>query len=235
MSKDLKLSIKERELLNMICNSSSSSSKAKLKAKVILLRTEGKSISEIILKTKLSKRTVINYVNQYIEASNKAFFIHSKGKVNQSELSSYPKLVEEFREKPPLTYKEATERVFKITGLKRSETQVINFLNRKGIYTEHTRLKIKYMKRSNIKYKTRLYREELKSEEICNEFELRPPLTYKEAAQRIEKLTGLKRSELQVKQLLNKNNIYTPKSRKKESQDTPDFQDDDFISPSYYF
>lgn len=235
MSKHLKLSIRERDLLNRICDNSSSSSKAKLKAKVILLRAEGKNISEITSKTMLSKRTVINYVNQYIEASNKAYFIHSKSKVNKSELSSYPKLVEEFRERPPLTYKEATERVFKITGLKRSETQVRNFLNKKGIYTEHTRLKIKSDKRSNIKYKTRLYREELRSEEICAEFGLRPPLTYKEAAKRIEKLTGLKRSELQVKQLLNKNNIYTPKSRKKESQDIPDFQDDDFFIPRYYF
>lgn len=235
MSKDLKLSAKESELLKRICNSSSSSSKAKLKAKVILLRTEGKNISEIILKTNLSKRTIINYVNQYIEATNKAYFIHSKGKINQSELSNYPELIEEFMDKPPLSYKEATERIFNITGVKRSETQVRNFLNRKGIYSERTKLKIKYTKKRNIKYKTRLYREELRSEEICAEFEIRPPLTYKEAAKRIEKLTGLKRSELQVKQLLNKNNIYTPKSRKKESQDTPDFQDDDFIFPSYYF
>lgn len=235
MSKELKLSIKERELLNRICNSSSSSSKAKLKAKVILLRTEGKSISKIILKTKLSKRTVINYVNQYLEAPNKALFIHSKGKVKQSELSGYPELIDEFKEKPPLSYREATERIFKITGLKRSETQVRNFLNRKGIYTARTKQKLKTTKIRNIKYKTRLYREELKSEEICTEFELRPPLTYKEAAKRIEKLTGLKRSELQVKQLLNKNNIYTPKSRKKESQDISDFQDDDFIYNGYYF
>ena len=235
MSKHLKLSIRERELLNRICDSSSSSPKAKLKAKVILLRAEGKSISEIILKTKLSKRTIINYVNKYIESTNKASFIHSKGKINQSELSRYPELVEEFREKPPLTYKEATERVFKLVGLKRSETQVRNFLNRKGIYTEHTKLKIKSDRRNNIKYKTRLYLEELRSEEICAEFKLRPPLTYKEAANRIEKLTGLKRSESQVKQLLNKNNIYTPKSQKKERQDIPDSQDDDFIFPSYYF
>lgn len=92
MSKYLKLSIRERELLKRICDSSSSSPKAKLKAKVILLRAEGKSISEIISKTKLSKRTIINYVNHYIDASKKAFFIHSSLSIQKIRLTNqnYP-------------------------------------------------------------------------------------------------------------------------------------------------
>lgn len=235
MTKYLKLSVKEYELLNRICKNSSKTSKAKLKAKVILLKAKGQSISNIMSETKLSKRTIINYVNQYLAATNKAYFIHSKGKVNKSELSNYSNLTEEFIKRPPLTYKEATERVFAITGLRRSETQIRNYLNKKGIYTKHTRAKITYLHRQRICYKTRLYLEELNSEVICKEFKLNPPLTYKEAAKRITSLTGLKINELQTKLLLNKNNIYTPKSHKKESQeDVHDFLDDIFDYKSYY-
>lgn len=224
--KSIILDDKNKRILENIINSSKSSSKANLKAKVILLRAQGKSIAYIINETKLSKRTIINYTNQYINSTNKLMFLHYKGNLRRSELSKNKEIYNEFVKNPPLTYKEATQRIEHLTGIKRSQTQVRNYLNKHNIYTKHTRAKIKYRLRQKIEYKTRLYLEELKSEVICDEFTKNPPITYKEAAQRIEKITGLKRSELQVKELLNKYNIYTSKSRKKESQNDFDFQDD---------
>ena len=43
----------------------SASTRAKKKAKVILLKSEGKKIKEIMKETKLCKRTIINYVQEY--------------------------------------------------------------------------------------------------------------------------------------------------------------------------
>lgn len=226
--KSIILDDKNRRILRDIVKGKNNS-KAKLKAKVILLRAQRKSIAYIMNETKLCKRTIINYTNQYINSTNKMMFFYYKGNLNQSELSKNKELCNEFIKHPPLTYKEATQRIEHLTGIKRSQTQVRNYLNKHNIYTKNTRAKIKYGLRQKIEYKTRLYLEELKSEEICNEFTKRPPITYKEAAQRIEKLTGLKRSELQVKKLLNKYNIYTSKSRKKESQNNSDFQEDNEV------
>lgn len=227
--KKIVLDDKNKQILDNIIKLSKNNSKARLKAKVILLKSQGKSIGYIINETKLSKRTIINYTNQYINSKNKLMFLHYKGNLRCSELSQHKEIYNEFLKNPPLTYKEATQRIEDLTGIKRSQTQVRNYLNKHNIYTKHTRAEIKYGLRQRIEYKTRLYLEELKSEEICNEFTKNPPITYKEAAKRIEKITGLKRSELQVKKLLNKNNIYTSKSRKKESQNDFDSQEENEV------
>ena len=97
MKKNLiKLSENEIQLLNHILIDERTSKKAKLKAKVILLKANGESISNIINETKLSKRSIINYTNQYINAHNKAAFLHYR-KCNQSELYNHKEvLINEF-------------------------------------------------------------------------------------------------------------------------------------------
>ena len=73
MSKNvIKLSAKEREYLTKVLEYKRNSETTKRKVKVILLRNQEKSIPFIINETNLSKRTIINYTNQYLK--NPRFF-----------------------------------------------------------------------------------------------------------------------------------------------------------------
>ena len=136
MSKNvIKLSAKEREYLTKVLEYKRNSETTKRKVKVILLRNQGKSIPFIINETNLSKRTIINYTNQYLK--NPRFF--TKTNYKKSELSKHQKIINEIRERPPKTYKEATERIEKLFGITRSVTQVRKFLNKKRIFTIRTK------------------------------------------------------------------------------------------------
>lgn len=163
----IKLDSKELSLINRIIESSSTSvtPKAKSKATVILMRHQGKDINSIIKQTKLSKRTVINYTNQYVNAKSKGMFFHYRGERNQSELINFiDEIRNEFDRKPPLTYKQAVDRVEMVTGIRRSETQIRNFLNKNNIYTDHTRAKLKYNVKRRIILDANKYREELRQQ-----------------------------------------------------------------------
>ena len=81
--KSIILDDKNRCILRNIVKSKNNS-KARLKAKVILLRAQRKSIAYIMNETKLCKRTIINYTNQYINSTNKMMFFYYKGNLNQS-------------------------------------------------------------------------------------------------------------------------------------------------------
>lgn len=165
MQKKYKIRLNKTELkmINTILESESPTikKKAKDKARVILLKSQGENINTIKKKTKLSKRTIINYCEQYINAKPKGMFFHSY-KYNKSELNKFSEQIKnEFDLRPPLSYKDATIRIEKITGLKRSETQVRNYLNKNHIYTIHTRAKLSYQTKRKIKSKTNKYKEEL--------------------------------------------------------------------------
>lgn len=131
----IKLSRKEIDYLTSVLNYSRNSQTIKRKVKTILLRSQGKSISFIMNETNLSKRTIINYTNQYLK--NPRFFVKTNYK--KSELSKHQEIINEFRERPPKTYKEATERIEKMFGISRSVTQVRKFLNTKRIFTKRTK------------------------------------------------------------------------------------------------
>lgn len=155
----INLNSKDIDLLNRILSSKSSKSKAKLKAKVILMRHQDKSITDIMKETKLSKRTIINYTNKYMECKSIGLYCHRVDDYRKSELYNFKnKIKEEFNVRPPLTYKEAVARVEIITGIRRSETQIRNFLNKNDIYTSHTREHILYITRYKIECKTKAYK-----------------------------------------------------------------------------
>lgn len=230
--KSIVLDNNDKKALEWIIYNSSSRAKVK-KAEVILLRNKNKTISDIINKTGLSKRTIINYQNNWIK--DKLRFIYGSH-YKKSNLETYcDKLKIEFNERPPLTYKEATIRIKKLTGLKRSETQVRSFLKKNKIYTKRTRIRehIAFGTLQKIRYRERIYKEDLKKAEIEEEFKKTPPLTYKEASVRLEKVIGLKRSENQVRELLNRYGIYTQGTRARKRFQSemlvPTFDDTDII------
>jgi hypothetical protein len=159
MKKNLiNLSIKEKEYVENLINHNKNP-KAQLKAKVILLKSLKNDISTIMIETGLSKRTIINYTNEYINSGySRQFFF--KANYNKSKLNKYTELiVNEFREKPPLSYSEGTLRIEKLTGMKRSQTQARKFLNSKRIYTRRTKITIDFdwldKRRLNDKFKAR--------------------------------------------------------------------------------
>ena len=153
MSKNvIKLSAKEREYLTKVLEYERNSETTKRKVKVILLRNQGKSIPFIINETNLSKRTIINYTNQYLK--NPRFF--AKTNYKKSELSKHQEIINEFRERPPKTYKEATERIEKLFGITRSVTQVRKFLNKKRIFTIRTKNML-YIERQKLRSKLGSY------------------------------------------------------------------------------
>lgn len=118
--------------------------RAKRKAKVILLKSEGKSIKEISKNTNLCKRTIIIYINEYTNPDRNIGgmrFIHrndyKKSLLKDVELSDI------FKTKIPSTYKEATEIIKEKYDITISESATRRYLNKIGIYTKKSRNKSK--------------------------------------------------------------------------------------------
>jgi transposase len=59
---------------------------------------------------------------------------HREPRRPQGELDEHkPSIEQEFRERPPASIKEAGERIFKLTGIRRSDTRVEVFVKRLGM------------------------------------------------------------------------------------------------------
>ena len=65
--KIIKLDDKEKKQLTNMMEYQGNSLSLRNKAKVILMRARRASIPEVMKETKLSKRTIINYENKYLE------------------------------------------------------------------------------------------------------------------------------------------------------------------------
>lgn len=143
----IKLDHNRKDLLKKIIlkQTYSASNNAKKKAKVILLKSEGKKIKEIMKETKLCKRTIINYVQEYNNPNPSIGgmrFIH-KNKYKTSSLKITNEngdniLLEEFKKNPPLSYKEASERIKKLFNITASESATRDYLNKHKIYTKRS-------------------------------------------------------------------------------------------------
>ena len=130
--KIIKLDDKEKKQLTNMMEYQGNSLSLRNKAKVILMRARRASIPEVMKETKLSKRTIINYENKYLE--DKRFFIRNNYK--KSDLINHKNvIIQEFRERPAKSYKEATSRIKELFGIERSITQVRVFLNKHNVYT----------------------------------------------------------------------------------------------------
>lgn len=137
----------KKQLNNVISKKNySSSARAKKKAKVILLKSEGKSIKEIMKETKLCKRTIISYIKEYNNPDRYIggmHFIH----INKYKVSSLQKienlLLEEFNLHSPLSYKEASGRIKRLFNITISESATRAYLNKHNIYTKRSKKPIR--------------------------------------------------------------------------------------------
>ena len=113
------------------------SPRAKLMAKVILLKSQNKNINEIISETGLSKRTIEYCIASFFK-DNKGFygFIHKKGnKTRKSELSKNKEILDYFKDNKPHTYKEATETIKAKYGIEKNISTVRRWLIKNNINT----------------------------------------------------------------------------------------------------
>lgn len=79
-----------------------------------MVRSEGKTIDYIVNNTMLSKRTIINYTNKYLE--NNRFF-HRKNHKRSVLYTRKDEILKGFRKKPPKSYKEAATRIKELYGI----------------------------------------------------------------------------------------------------------------------
>ena len=103
------------------------------KMEVIYLKSQGLAHKDIRMLCKVSKVTLTLYIKQYqlggIEELKKL-----KYKGRTSELNQYSEQIEEyFKKHPPSKVSEAGDVIEKITGIKRSPTQIREFMKRIGL------------------------------------------------------------------------------------------------------
>jgi len=103
------------------------------KMEVLWLVSQGLGCDEVARLADVSTKTVRRYVEQYkrggIEALKRNNYMVSRGQLEEhaETLKAY------FEKHPPSTVKEAQSAIEKLTGIRRSETQVRKFLKRLGM------------------------------------------------------------------------------------------------------
>ena len=157
----IKLDRIERKRMEQFANywTDSNSYKAKIiltKIKVILMRDDNKSIDYIIKETGLSKRTIINYTNAYLKDNR--FFVVSKKKCQSIlEIKNVKSIFTD--EEPPISYREAKDRIKVRFKIDISVIQVRHYLNRNGIFTARSNHKLGFNKRRKLESNTKKYKE----------------------------------------------------------------------------
>lgn len=144
----IKLDRKRKEKLEFISSEKNfrHNLKKKTKAKVVLLRSNGKSIKEIMNETNLSKGTIIKYLEAYCKRDMNGIIGNVAYKVSELE-NIKSDLINEFKETPPYSYKEASERIKKLYNITKSESATRRYLIKNNIYTSRKRKTNKKEKR----------------------------------------------------------------------------------------
>lgn len=143
----IKLDSNRMDLLKRITNPDYDiNPRAKKKAKVILLRYEGKRIKDIQQETKLCKRTIISYIKEYNNLDVRIGgmrFIHKNeyktSSLNIKDINGDYVVLKELRENPPHSYREASERINNLFNITISESATRSFLNKHRIYTKRSK------------------------------------------------------------------------------------------------
>ena len=81
------------------------------------------------LNVKTVRTHIILYKNGGIEALKQCNIYRRKGELDKHKHS----IEQEFRQRPPASIKEAGERIFKLTGIRRSNTRIEVFVKRLGL------------------------------------------------------------------------------------------------------
>ena len=106
--------------------------RVQLKMEVLWLKSQEVSYKEILKLTRITGNTLRSYTNDFIEGG-----IERLKQINfrkpTSLLNEYKECIEkEFEQNPPATINEASERIEKLTGIKRGLTQTRHFLKSIG-------------------------------------------------------------------------------------------------------
>lgn len=109
------------------------SPKVQRKMEALYLKAHGVEHNEICRLCRISRATLATYLKEYKKGGiERLKQLHYQGKAN--ELSDHASTLETyFKEQPPLTIPEAQDVIEKLTGIRRSPTQVREFLLRLGM------------------------------------------------------------------------------------------------------
>lgn len=103
------------------------------KMEVLWLKSQGLNVTEISRLADVSPATVYRYIGEYREGGIEQLKVLNFYRP-ASELTPYSDLIAaHFREQPPATIKEAGHAIETLTGLKRSEAQIRQFLLTLGL------------------------------------------------------------------------------------------------------
>ncbi len=118
-----------------------SHSKTRLKSLVVYLKSFDLKHKEICKICRITKPTLIEYLTEFNDKGVDSFK-SLKWKGQSSKLNDYKEIVDKtFERDPPKSINEAQDRIEKLTGIKRSPTQIRMFLKK---------LKYKYLKTGSI-------------------------------------------------------------------------------------
>ena len=103
------------------------------KMETLWLKSQGVDDKTILRLVSISRATLFRYYNDFREGGTEKLkqvnFHQPKGKLEEYTSS----LEEHFLKHPPATVKQAVDEIEKLTGIKRSETQVRQFLHALGL------------------------------------------------------------------------------------------------------
>lgn len=107
--------------------------RVQIKMEALLLKSQGLSHGEICRLLRVSPNTLRSHLRDYLEGG-----IEKLKELNfhrpQSELGEHRETIESyFQEHPPATIKEAAAKIEELTGIRRSQTQVSQFLKSLGL------------------------------------------------------------------------------------------------------
>jgi len=104
-----------------------------MKMEALYLKAMGHKHKDIAKSLCLTETTVRSYMEDYAKGGIEALKTFSPhGPTSELRFHSVT-LKEEFEKNPPATSKEAVQRIHELTGIKRSPTQVREFLKKTGL------------------------------------------------------------------------------------------------------
>ena len=138
----IQVNIKEKEQTLLYTNIlNEQHSKIRLKSLVVYLKSFGLKHKDICKICRITKPTLTEYLTEFIEEGVDSFkTLNWKGQ--PSKLNKYKEIIDKsFEKEPPQTINEAQDRIKKMTGIKRSPTQIRIFLKK---------LNYKYLKAGSV-------------------------------------------------------------------------------------
>lgn len=107
--------------------------RVQLKMEVLYLKSQGLSQNELSQLAEVSTETVRNYIKQYQEGGIESLKT-IKFRRPESEMANHRQSISDyFNENPIASLPQAAERIYQLTGIKRSAVQVSRFLRREGL------------------------------------------------------------------------------------------------------